>query len=134
MFEMMTTLVVVPEKVRVDAILRALTSQRQCRGRAKPRSVSDAPPYRCEVAVMDEAPSLGPPSPGPTTTARPRPPKPNDLWHLGKVVFNMEYWHTVPKGGVRARIRRELRAPFSGPRHRNQVPRSNVGRRSRLPT
>jgi len=26
MFEMMTTLVVVPEKVRVDAIVRALTS------------------------------------------------------------------------------------------------------------
>jgi hypothetical protein len=35
MFEMMTTLVVVPEKVRVDTIVRALTSQRQGRGRAK---------------------------------------------------------------------------------------------------
>jgi sulfide:quinone oxidoreductase len=30
----------------------------------------------------------------------PRPPKPNRLWHLGKVVFNRTYWHTVPKGRV----------------------------------
>jgi sulfide:quinone oxidoreductase len=30
----------------------------------------------------------------------PRPPKPNQLWRLGKVVFNKTYWHTVPKGRV----------------------------------
>jgi sulfide:quinone oxidoreductase len=30
----------------------------------------------------------------------PKPPKPNQLWHLGKVVFNKTYWHTVPKGRV----------------------------------
>jgi sulfide:quinone oxidoreductase len=30
----------------------------------------------------------------------PRPPRPNQLWHLGKVVFNKTYWHTVPKGRV----------------------------------
>ncbi len=30
----------------------------------------------------------------------PRPPKPNKLWHLGKIVFNKTYWHTVPKGRV----------------------------------
>jgi sulfide:quinone oxidoreductase len=30
----------------------------------------------------------------------PRPPKPNPLWHLGKIVFNKTYWHTVPKGRV----------------------------------
>jgi sulfide:quinone oxidoreductase len=30
----------------------------------------------------------------------PRPPKPNQLWHLGKIVFNRTYWHTVPKGRV----------------------------------
>ena len=30
----------------------------------------------------------------------PRPPKPNRLWHLGKIVFNRTYWHTVPKGRV----------------------------------
>jgi len=30
----------------------------------------------------------------------PKPPKPNRLWHLGKVVFNKTYWHTVPKGRV----------------------------------
>jgi sulfide:quinone oxidoreductase len=30
----------------------------------------------------------------------PRPPKPNRLWHLGKVVFNKTYWHTVPRGRV----------------------------------
>jgi sulfide:quinone oxidoreductase len=30
----------------------------------------------------------------------PEPPKPNRLWHLGKVVFNRTYWHTVPKGRV----------------------------------
>ena len=30
----------------------------------------------------------------------PRPPKPNRIWHLGKVVFNKTYWHTVPKGRV----------------------------------
>ena len=30
----------------------------------------------------------------------PRPPKPNQLWHIGKVVFNKTYWHTVPKGRV----------------------------------
>lgn len=30
----------------------------------------------------------------------PRPPKPNQLWHLGKIVFNKTYWHTVPRGRV----------------------------------
>jgi sulfide:quinone oxidoreductase len=30
----------------------------------------------------------------------PRPPAPNRLWHLGKIVFNKTYWHTVPKGRV----------------------------------
>ena len=33
-------------------------------------------------------------------THPPRPPKPNQLWHFGKVVFNKTYWHTVPKGRV----------------------------------
>jgi sulfide:quinone oxidoreductase len=30
----------------------------------------------------------------------PRPPKPNQVWHLGKIAFNKTYWHTVPKGRV----------------------------------
>ena len=30
----------------------------------------------------------------------PRPPKPNQLWHLGKLVFNKTYWHTVPRGRI----------------------------------
>ena len=30
----------------------------------------------------------------------PRPPKPNQLWHLGKIAFNKTYWHTVPRGRV----------------------------------
>ncbi|HEX8939154.1 MAG TPA: FAD/NAD(P)-binding oxidoreductase [Candidatus Limnocylindrales bacterium] len=30
----------------------------------------------------------------------PRPPKPNQLWHLGKIVFNKTYWLTVPRGRV----------------------------------
>jgi sulfide:quinone oxidoreductase len=30
----------------------------------------------------------------------PQPPTPNRLWHLGKVVFNKTYWHTVPKGRI----------------------------------
>jgi sulfide:quinone oxidoreductase len=30
----------------------------------------------------------------------PRPPQPNRLWHLGKLVFNKTYWHTVPRGRV----------------------------------
>ncbi|HWH37039.1 MAG TPA: FAD/NAD(P)-binding oxidoreductase [Candidatus Limnocylindrales bacterium] len=30
----------------------------------------------------------------------PRPPKPNRIWHLGKIVFNKTYWHTVPRGRV----------------------------------
>jgi sulfide:quinone oxidoreductase len=30
----------------------------------------------------------------------PTPPKPNQLWHLGKIVFNKTYWYTVPKGRV----------------------------------
>jgi sulfide:quinone oxidoreductase len=30
----------------------------------------------------------------------PKPPKPNRLWHLGKIVFNSTYWHTVPKGRI----------------------------------
>ena len=30
----------------------------------------------------------------------PQPPKPNRIWHLGKVVFNKTYWHTVPRGRV----------------------------------
>ena len=30
----------------------------------------------------------------------PKPPKPNRIWHIGKIVFNKTYWHTVPKGRV----------------------------------
>ena len=30
----------------------------------------------------------------------PQPPKPNRFWHLGKIVFNKTYWHTVPRGRV----------------------------------
>jgi len=30
----------------------------------------------------------------------PRPPRPNRAWHLGKVVFNKTYFHTVPRGRV----------------------------------
>ncbi|NJD26781.1 MAG: NAD(P)/FAD-dependent oxidoreductase [Chloroflexi bacterium] len=30
----------------------------------------------------------------------PQPPKPNVFWHLGKIVFNKTYFHTVPKGRV----------------------------------
>jgi sulfide:quinone oxidoreductase len=30
----------------------------------------------------------------------PKPPRPNRLWHLGKLVFNKTYWHTVPRGRV----------------------------------
>jgi len=30
----------------------------------------------------------------------PKPPKPGKMWHLGKVLFNKTYWHTVPKGRV----------------------------------
>jgi sulfide:quinone oxidoreductase len=30
----------------------------------------------------------------------PKPPTPNRFWHLGKIVFNRTYWHTVPKGRI----------------------------------
>jgi len=30
----------------------------------------------------------------------PKPPKPNAIWHLGKVIFNKTYFHTVPRGRV----------------------------------
>jgi sulfide:quinone oxidoreductase len=30
----------------------------------------------------------------------PKPPKPNQLWHLGKIMFNKTYWRTVPRGRV----------------------------------
>jgi len=30
----------------------------------------------------------------------PEPPRPNRFWHLGKIIFNKTYWHTVPKGRV----------------------------------
>ncbi|HUG47413.1 MAG TPA: FAD/NAD(P)-binding oxidoreductase [Candidatus Limnocylindria bacterium] len=30
----------------------------------------------------------------------PEPPRPNRFWHLGKLVFNKTYWHTVPRGRV----------------------------------
>jgi sulfide:quinone oxidoreductase len=30
----------------------------------------------------------------------PHPPRPNRFWHLGKVVFNKTYWHTVPRGRI----------------------------------
>jgi sulfide:quinone oxidoreductase len=30
----------------------------------------------------------------------PHPPRPNRVWHLGKVLFNKAYWHTVPRGRV----------------------------------
>jgi len=33
-------------------------------------------------------------------THPPKPPRPNRLWHLGKIVFNKTYWHTVPKGRI----------------------------------
>jgi sulfide:quinone oxidoreductase len=28
----------------------------------------------------------------------PRPPKPNRVWHLGKIMFNKAYWIAVPRG------------------------------------
>jgi sulfide:quinone oxidoreductase len=30
----------------------------------------------------------------------PQPPTPNRVWHLGKLVFNKAYWHTVPQGRI----------------------------------
>jgi sulfide:quinone oxidoreductase len=30
----------------------------------------------------------------------PQPPRPNRFWHVGKIIFNKTYWHTVPKGRV----------------------------------
>ncbi len=30
----------------------------------------------------------------------PKPPKPNQFWHLGKIVFNKTYFHTVPRGRI----------------------------------
>ncbi len=30
----------------------------------------------------------------------PKPPRPNQLWHLGKIAFNKTYWRTVPRGRV----------------------------------
>jgi sulfide:quinone oxidoreductase len=30
----------------------------------------------------------------------PKPPTPNRFWHLGKIVFNKTYWHTVPRGRI----------------------------------
>lgn len=30
----------------------------------------------------------------------PTPPKPNRIWHLGKIAFNKAYWLTVPRGRV----------------------------------
>ncbi len=30
----------------------------------------------------------------------PHPPKPNRIWHVGKILFNTTYWQTVPKGRV----------------------------------
>jgi len=30
----------------------------------------------------------------------PKPPKPNRVWHLGKIAFNKTYWHTVPRGRI----------------------------------
>jgi sulfide:quinone oxidoreductase len=33
-------------------------------------------------------------------THPPKPGKPNRLWHLGKIVFNKTYFHTVPRGRV----------------------------------
>jgi sulfide:quinone oxidoreductase len=30
----------------------------------------------------------------------PKPPKPGKMWHLGKIMFNKTYWHTVPRGRI----------------------------------
>jgi sulfide:quinone oxidoreductase len=30
----------------------------------------------------------------------PKPPRPNRVWHLGKLMFNKAYWLTVPRGRV----------------------------------
>jgi sulfide:quinone oxidoreductase len=30
----------------------------------------------------------------------PKPPRPNRVWHLGKIVFNKTYWQTVPRGRI----------------------------------
>ena len=38
-----------------------------------------------------------------------KPPKPNQLWHLGKIVFNKTYWHTVPRAGSEAQAIRDGR-------------------------
>lgn len=30
----------------------------------------------------------------------PNPPRPNRFWHVGKILFNKTYWHTVPRSRV----------------------------------
>ena len=30
----------------------------------------------------------------------PKPPRPNQLWHLGKIIFNKTYWQTIPRGRI----------------------------------
>lgn len=30
----------------------------------------------------------------------PRPPRPSQLWHVGKIMFNKAYWRTVPRGRI----------------------------------
>jgi sulfide:quinone oxidoreductase len=30
----------------------------------------------------------------------PKPPTPNRMWHVGKLIFNKTYWHTVPRGRI----------------------------------
>ena len=46
----------------------------------------------------------------------PKPPKPSQLWHIGKIMFNKTYWRTVPRGSRLALIGHpESRAPSRVP-------------------
>ena len=58
----------------------------------------------------------------------PKPPKPNQLWHLGKVLFNKTYWQTVPRAGSPRRPGRAIpRRP--GPVRRAVPTRAGPARR-----
>ena len=67
--------------------------------RAASRAASTPATTARSCASSRSATARAPCSASTTTTRRSRRSR-TGLWHLGKIVFNKTYWHTVPKGRV----------------------------------
>ena len=87
---------------RLDGPLRGADRRRAGRRRraraASPRARTRATPARSCASSRSATGRAR--SSSSTTSTRPSRRSPNRMWHLGKIVFNKTYWHTVPRGRV----------------------------------